>query len=100
MTSELRPSESISEFVSGGPKNNAYRGLTADGREKNVCKVRVITLNYNAFEMLNFDIIRYMILGGNKCNEPTALNLRQGNKIERKKAVCANVPNVTEAEDK
>jgi len=28
ITSELRPSEFISEFVSGGPKNYAYRVMT------------------------------------------------------------------------
>jgi len=36
MTSELRPSESISEFVSGGSKNYAYRVLTGDGQERTV----------------------------------------------------------------
>ena len=36
MTSEMRPLESISEFVSGGPKNYAERVLTRDGREKSV----------------------------------------------------------------
>ena len=46
MTSELRTTDYISEFVSGGPKNYAYRvidsascGVTTD------CKVRGITLN-------------------------------------------------------
>jgi len=39
MTSELRPSTSISEFACGGPKNYAYRVLTGDVREKTVCKV-------------------------------------------------------------
>jgi len=64
MTSELRSSESISEFVSGGPKNNAYRLLdTGDGREKAVCKVRGITLNYNTMKMVNFVVIRDMYLG-------------------------------------
>jgi len=42
MTSELRPSEAISEFVSGGPKNYAYRVLdSVTGTVgKTVCKVR------------------------------------------------------------
>jgi len=31
---DFRPTESISEFVSDGPKNYAYRLLTGDGREK------------------------------------------------------------------
>ena len=43
MTSELRPSESIIEFVSGGPKNYAYKVVTEEKKEKTVCKVRGIT---------------------------------------------------------
>jgi len=34
MTSELRPSEFISEFVSGGPKNYAYRVMTGGTEEE------------------------------------------------------------------
>ena len=49
MTSDLRPSDTISVFVSGVPKNCAYNVLdTGDGRERTVCKVRGIALNYNA----------------------------------------------------
>jgi len=33
MTSELRSSDIISEFVSGAPRNYAYRVLKGDGRE-------------------------------------------------------------------
>jgi hypothetical protein len=48
MTSELKPNEIISEFVSGGPKNYAYKTFNSvAGAEKTVCKVRGITLNYN-----------------------------------------------------
>jgi len=67
MTSELRPSETISEFVSGGPKNYAYRALdtvTGDDREKTVCKVRGKTLNYRASKLVKFGVIRDMILRG------------------------------------
>ena len=63
MTSELKPSEYIEEFVSGGPKNYAYRIVdSATGERKTVCKVRGITLNYNASHLVNFDVIRDMIL--------------------------------------
>ena len=49
MTSELKPSEYIEEFVSGGPKNYAYKVVdSVTGERKHVCKVRGITLNYNA----------------------------------------------------
>jgi hypothetical protein len=46
MTSELKPSESTLQYVSGGPKNYSYR-LTdkMTGRTKSVIKVRGITLN-------------------------------------------------------
>ena len=45
MTSELRPSESISEIACGGPKNYAYRVVdTVTGAGQTVC----ITLNYSA----------------------------------------------------
>ena len=64
MTSELKPTESIEEFVSGGPKNYAYKVVdTSTGERKHVCKVRGITLNYNALHLVNFDVISDMILG-------------------------------------
>ena len=46
MTSELKPCEYISEFVSSGPKNYAYQTHnTETGENSTVCKVRGITLN-------------------------------------------------------
>jgi len=59
MTSEMRPSEFISEFESGGTKNYAYR---RNKRKETVCKVRGITLNYNASKLVNFVHIKGMIL--------------------------------------
>ena len=47
-----------------GPRNYAYRVLeTVDGREMTVCKVTGKTFIYNAMKMVNFDVIRDMILG-------------------------------------
>jgi hypothetical protein len=57
MTNELRPGEYIEEFISGWPKNYAYRA--AGG--KTVCKVRGITLNYTASLLVNFTSILDMI---------------------------------------
>jgi len=59
MISELRLSEFISEFVSGGPKNYAYRVMTGGTgvEEKTVCKVRGITLNYNESKLDSFERI-------------------------------------------
>ena len=70
MTSELRRSESISEFVSGGPKNYAYKIVIEGKGEKTVCKIRGITLNYIAWKLVNFERIRDMILrkGGRNSN--------------------------------
>jgi len=48
MTSELKPHEMITEFVSVGPKNNAYTIIDTKNAvsqmKKTVCKVRGITL--------------------------------------------------------
>jgi len=62
MTSELRPSESISEFASGEHKNYAYRVMTGGTDEKTVCKVRGIIVNYNSSKLFNFERIKDMIL--------------------------------------
>ena len=44
MTSELKPSEFIEEFVNGGPKNYAYKIVNSMTDErKTICKVRGIT---------------------------------------------------------
>ena len=75
MTSELRRSETISEFVSGSPKNYGNRFLTGDGREKTAGKGRGITLNYNASKMVNFEVIKNVILIWNKGDEPTDVNV-------------------------
>jgi len=63
MTSEFRSTVYVFEFVSGGPKNYAYTLIdTVTGRAATVCKVRGITLNYNAKQLVNFDVINAMIL--------------------------------------
>jgi len=55
MTTELRSSERITEFLSGDSNNYDYRMLNTEvGREKAACKFRGIILNYNASKMLNF----------------------------------------------
>jgi len=65
MTSELKPGECICEFVSGGSKNYAYKTINSlTGEEKTVCKVKGITLNYSASQLVNFESIRRTILRG------------------------------------
>ena len=57
MTDELE-GDTITEFVSGGPKNYAYK--TESG--KVCCKVRGFTLNVRGDRQLNFDIIKQNVL--------------------------------------
>jgi hypothetical protein len=72
MTSELKRGFHIEEFVSGGPKNYAYRTInTTTGADDTVCKVRGITLNYSASRLVNFEVMRDKILGGNDSDRVT-----------------------------
>ena len=64
MTNELGPGEYIDEFVSGGPKNYAYKVMKPDGSTKTVCKVKGITLNYTTSQIVNFETIWDMVLNG------------------------------------
>jgi len=96
MTSELRTTEYISEFVSGGPKNYAYKVTdTVAGRATTVCKVRGITLNYSAKQLVNFDVIRDMVLETGA--EPTVTVHTENIKRKRKGVTVAIV---TEPADK
>jgi len=97
MTSELKPWEFICEFVSGGPKNYAYKSINSmTGEEKTVCKVRGITLNYSASQLVNFESIKHMILRGNETDTVTVHTER---KIKRKRG-NGRVQIVTEPEEK
>jgi hypothetical protein len=96
MTSELKQGIHI-EFVSGGPKNYAYRTVNpATGEHDTVCKVRGITLNYSASRLLNFDVMRDMILGGTDSDRVT---VHTEHKIKRKGA-GGRMDIITEPEDK
>ena len=100
MTSELKPGQYVAEFVSGGPKYYAYRVIeTKDGAErlKTDCKVKGITLNYTASRLVNFDIIRDIILN----REPDyVVTVHTKHKIKRKRKLEDAVSVVTEPEDK
>jgi hypothetical protein len=92
MTSELKPDEHIVEYVGAGPKNYAYK----TSNSKTVCKVRGITLNYNASQLVNFDKMKEMILNRDP-NETITVHTEK--KIKRKKT-HGGVQIVTEPEDK
>ena len=97
MTSELRPTEYVSEFVSSGPKNYAYTVIdTMTGRTDTVCKVRGITLNYSAKQLVDFDVIKAMNLG---TREPT-VTVHTEKKIKRKTNGGGTMAIITEPEDK
>ena len=98
--SELKPGQYKAEFVSGGRKNYAYKVIdTKDGaeRSKTVCKVRGITLNYTASQLVNFDFIRDMILNRESDHVVT---VHTEHKIKRNRKLEGAVSIITEPEDK
>jgi len=98
MTSELKPGEFISEFVSGGPKNYVYKSINSvTGEEITVCKVRGITLNYSASQLVNFKSFKRLILRGDETDTVTVHTER---KIKRKRNGNGRVQIVTEPEVK
>jgi len=74
----------IESFVSGGPKFYAYVVRTPEGRTREICKVKGITLNYNNSLIVNFNSIRKLIMERERQEQEeteeeatgTALNLR------------------------
>ncbi|KAJ8909911.1 hypothetical protein NQ315_014918 [Exocentrus adspersus] len=83
MTDELGAGSYITEFVSGGPKNYAYKYFDAkDNEEKVVCKVKGIALNYAASQLVNFDTIKKMILTPADPVYITSKNIRRTNEYE------------------
>jgi hypothetical protein len=101
MQNELESDEYFAKFVSGGPKNYAYRvmsGIDVTKPAKTICKVRGITLNYNASKVVNFDVIRKMVLKGGPRD---VVIVHTDKKIKRKrKGGGGGVSIVTEPDDK
>ena len=87
--------EIIIEFTSGGTKNYAYRLINNEG-EKTLCKVRGITLNYHASNLVNFDVISAMIM---EQGEPI-VNVHTEHGIKRKRRADGLIDIVTEHENK
>ena len=57
------PYNKIIEFVTGGPKNYAYKIARPDkDGNTTICKVRGITLNYKNSLTINFDTIKDMVI--------------------------------------
>ena len=57
LTDELDSGEHIVEYVSGGPKNYAYKTNTA----KETCKVRGFTFNFTNSKLINFDSVKHIV---------------------------------------
>jgi hypothetical protein len=95
MQTELKPSEFIDKVVCAGPKNYAYRLITNEG-EKTVCKIRGITLNYHASKLVNFEVIKAMILKDGE----SVVNVHTEHKIKRKRKAGATVAIVIQTENK
>ena len=86
--------------MSGGPKNYTYKTLSSvTGAEKTVCKVRGITLNYSASQIVNFEKIKAMILGR---DEKKTIIVHTERKIKRKRGKDGDgrVNIISETEDK
>ena len=62
LTDEVNGNDII-EFVTGGPKNYAYK-LCDSTRNQTVCKVRGISLNYKNALQINYDLIKDMVVDG------------------------------------
>ncbi|XP_069109808.1 uncharacterized protein [Argopecten irradians] len=61
LTSELDEDDYIEEFVSGGPKQYAYK--TVKGKRE--CKIRGFSLNYTNKKLLNFDSLQELLVSPN-----------------------------------
>ncbi|CAH2008745.1 unnamed protein product [Acanthoscelides obtectus] len=90
MTDELNGGF-ISEFVSGGPKNYAYKYTTLSGEEQIVCKVKGISLNYKASQVVNFEKIKDMVL---KKSDPVSVLSRQLRRTREHAVVTVEFPKV------
>jgi len=83
MTSELKLNEIISEVVCAGPKNYAYETINSiTGASKTVCKVRGITLNYLASQLVNLAKMKDMILS---MDDNDSVIVHTPNNIKRKR---------------
>ncbi|KAK4880439.1 hypothetical protein RN001_008585 [Aquatica leii] len=66
MTDEVEcygPGSKIVEFVSGGPKNYAFKVFSTNSNQHEyICKVKGITLNFKNSQNVNFETLRSMVL--------------------------------------
>jgi hypothetical protein len=86
LTDELKSGEYITEFCSSGPKSYVY--LTSTGRRE--CRLRGFTLNHKNSQLINFEVMRDMVLSQKIQNNPALKEVITVNdkKITRNKFKC------------
>ena len=77
---EYGPRSFIQEVVTGGPKNYAFSVFCpSTGKRATKCKVKGITQNYENSKVVNFTVLRYMIL-----ESAAPVHVHNPKKIKRK----------------
>ena len=67
LTDELPKNVHITEFVSGGPKNYAYKtSVPLTSGRQTFCKIKGITLNFTASQTIHFETMKEMVLARNE----------------------------------
>ena len=69
-------------------------------RIRRLCKVRGITLNHSTSQLVNFDVIRDMILKTGRTTPDDVVTVHTDKKIKRKTGKDGGVQILSEAEDK
>ncbi|XP_053382580.1 uncharacterized protein LOC128549597 [Mercenaria mercenaria] len=83
LTDELDGGEYIVEFVSGGPKNYAYK----TNKNKETCKVRGFTLNYKNSQLINFESVKHIVTDPKGCPSITVTNPHKICRDKRKRKI-------------
>ncbi|GFU38971.1 uncharacterized protein NPIL_10371 [Nephila pilipes] len=73
----------ITSFVTGGPKNYAYKLL--DGSE--ACKIRGFTLNFQNSLVLNFDSVKELVYSMDTTRSMTVINPRKITRDKKKRKI-------------
>jgi len=81
LTNELEGDDYITEFVSGGPKNYAYR----TNKCKETCKVRGFSLNFTNSKLINFDATRGIVTNPGLRQHVTLANPSKISREKRKR---------------
>ena len=87
------PGSYITEFVSGGPKNYAFKVLCpTTGKTETVTKIRGFTLNYANSQHLNFNTLRNMVklFVRNGCKEHVRVYISRIERTANRKVVTRN----------